>query len=155
MVKGVITMSSKSKVFLIDYIEIKGRKYYVDGKKVVLESTKEETNVALWLSKKLNQEIVILPKIKQPENIRTADYLIGKEYWDLKTISSNKNYAVYSRIRNQEEQASNFVLDISKSKLTIKAVIKQVNELYKLKNFKWLKKIIIKKKNNIEFVTRK
>ena len=142
------------KATLAEYVEVNGLKYFVDGKKVMFEPTTEELNTAFWLSKKLNKEVIILPKIKQPENIKTADYMIDNEYWDLKGISSNKNYAVYSRIRNQEEQASNFIIDISKSKLTIRAVTNQINELYKLKNFKWLNKFIIKKNNTIEIIVR-
>lgn len=134
--------------------EVNSRKYYVDDKKVVFETSNKELAIAVWISKKLNKKVEILPKVYQPENIRTADYLIDNENWDLKEIISNKNYAIYSRIRNQEKQAFNFIIDISKSKLTIKAATKQINELYKLKNFKWLKDIIIKKNNNYEYIKK-
>ena len=104
--------------------------------------------------KKLNKRIEVLPRVVLPKNIKTADYIIDGEFWDLKVISSNKNYAVYVRIRNQEKQSNNFIFDISQSKLTIKSVVKQLEDLYKLKNFKWLQKVIIKKNNSIEIIIR-
>jgi hypothetical protein len=42
----------KSKVELKDFVEVNGRKYYVDNKKVVFEPTKKELATAVWLSKK-------------------------------------------------------------------------------------------------------
>jgi len=129
-------------IILSKCVIVNGRKYIVDGSKVVFDQNKKEIHMALWLSQKLNKKIELLPRILQPENIQTSDYMIEGEYWDLKGIVSNKNYAVYSRLRNQNKQASNFIIDISKSKLTIKSVIYQVKELYKLKSFKKIKKIL-------------
>ena len=56
----------KSNIILKDYIEIEGCKLYVDNKKVVFEPTKKELEIALWLSKKLNKKVEILPKVHQP-----------------------------------------------------------------------------------------
>ena len=148
-------MNRKTKVVFKDYIEIDNHKYYVDGKKVVLEPSKKEIRLALWLSKKLSTEIVVLPRIKQPEGIKTSDYLIYGEKWDLKEIFSNRNDAAYNRIRRYKDQASNFIIDISNSKLTMKATKDQVVDLYQHKNYRWLNKIIIKKNNELEFVFRK
>ena len=142
---SVLTKPSKSKVELRDYIEINGHKYVVDGIKVVLDPNKREIQTALWLSKKLNKKIELLPRILLPEYIKTSDYLINDKYWDLKTIVSNRNDAIRNRIRNQENQALNFIVDISKSKLTLKSAEKQINDIFKLKGYKWLNKIILKK----------
>ena len=60
-----------------DYIEIDGYKYFVDGKRVVMEASKKEITVAKWLSLKLNKQIEILPRIALPKNRKTADYLIA------------------------------------------------------------------------------
>ena len=146
---------SKSKIELKDYIEINGKKYVVDGIKVIFEPSKKELHIALWLSKKLNKKIEVLPRIKQPEGINTSDYIINNENWDLKRIISNRNDAVRNIIRNHQKQASYFVIDITDSKLTIKATIKQINDIFNRKGYKWFNKAIIKKNNAIEFVNRK
>ena len=96
-----------------------------------------------------------MPRILLPEYIKTSDYLINNEYWDLKTIVSNRNDAIRNRIRNQEDQASNFIIDISKSKLTLKSAEKQINDIFLLKGYKWLNKIILKKNNEIKIIHKK
>jgi len=143
---------TKSKASLKNYVEVNGIKYYVDNRRVVFETTKKELAMAIWLSKKLNKKVEILPKVYQPENIKTADYLIAGEKWDLKEITSSRNNAVYSRIRKQKNQSPNFVIDISKSKLTIKSAIKQIDNL--AKDFNWLDKILIKKENEYEIIKK-
>jgi len=80
---------SKSKVSLKDYIEINGHRYIVDGIKVVFEPSKKELHTALWLSRKLNKKIEILPRIALPKNIKTSDYLINNEYWVIDFKPSN------------------------------------------------------------------
>ena len=40
------------------------------------------------------------------------------------------------------------VIDIGKSKLTIKSATKQINELYSKKSYNWLNKVVIKKHND-------
>ena len=150
-----LKLKNKSDVILSKYIEVNNRKYYADGKNVVFEPTKKELSIALWLANKLDETIIILPRIKQPEGVKTSDYIICNESWDLKEIISNRKDAVYNRIRNKKEQSTNFIIDISKSKLTIKAVVKQVNSIYQHKNYKWLNKIIIKKNDEIIFINRK
>ena len=122
----------KSKVELKDYIEINNRKYFVDGIKVIFEPSKKELHIALWLSKKLNKKIELLPRIVLPKNIKTSDYLIDGEYWDLKDIIS-----------------------ISKSKLTLRAAEKQLNDIFQLKGYKWLNKIVVKKNNEIIIINKK
>ena len=144
----------KSKVELKDYVEVDGRKYYVDNNKVVFEPTKKEIATAVWISKKLNKKVGILPRINVPSGIKTADYLLDNEKWDLKILVSNRNNAIYTSIRRDSKQASNFIFDISKSKLTIKAVVRQVEYLYKSKKLCWLNNVIIKKNNDIEIILK-
>ena len=142
----------KSKVTLKDYVEANGQKYYVDNKKVVFETTNKEISIAVWISKKLNKKVEILPKVYKPENIKTADYLIDNEKWDLKEITSSRNNAIYSRIRKQKDQSPNFIIDISKSKLTIKSVVKQINNLSK--DFNWVYMVLIKDRNEYEIIKK-
>ena len=66
----------KSNVVLKDSVEVSGRKYSVDNKKVVLEPSSREIATAVWLSKKLNKKVEILPRINKPEGIKTPDYFI-------------------------------------------------------------------------------
>ena len=146
---------SIAEVILLKYVEINGRKFYVDNKRVVIDPSKKELYMALWLSKKLGKRIEILPRVLIPERIKTSDYLIDGSNWDLKTISSNRNNAIYTSIRIRQEQSNNFIFDISNSKLTIKAVLKQMDGIYSMKGFNWVNDVIIKKNNTLEIIRRK
>ena len=103
--------------------------------------------MAIWLMQMFNSSVYILPKVLLPEGIKTADYLINNEKWDLKGVKSTRNTAIYTSIRKQERQASNFIFDISRTKVTIKPASHQVEDLFKHKDFKWFKKAVIKKNN--------
>ena len=43
---------------------------------------------------------------------------------------------------------------ISKSKLTVKATIKQIYGVFSMKGFNWINSVIIKKNNSIEIIKR-
>jgi len=58
--------------------------------------------------------------IEKYENNEEMIDLIDGQKWDLKEITSNRNNAIYTRIRHKKEQAHNFIFDIGKSKLTSK-----------------------------------
>ena len=73
----------------------------------------------------------------------------------MKTITSNRNDAIRNRIRNQENQAPNFIVDISKSKIALKSAEKQMNEIFQLKGYKWVKTIVLKKNNEIKIIYKK
>jgi len=145
----------KTSVVLKDYVEVNGRKFFVDGKNVVLEPSNKEIGVAKWLSKRLNQTVELIPRVNLPKNIQTSDYIIEGECWDLKVVNSNLNDAISSRVKNREKQAVNFVIDVSKSKLTMKASVNQINNLYKARDFRWLNNIIIKKNNDFQIISKK
>lgn len=72
----------------------------------------------------------------------------------MKIIISNSNRAVYASIRRQSKQSDNFIFDIGKSKLTTKAVRKQVEYLYNSRKLSWLNNVIVKKNNEIEIVIK-
>lgn len=58
-----------------NYFEHNCIKYYVDSKNVVLDYSKKEKEVALWLEETFRGEIYMLPRINKPDGIKTAGYL--------------------------------------------------------------------------------
>ena len=75
------------KYYVIDakYFCVGKKKYFVDGKRVVLDYSDKEKEIAKWLGKTFGWKIYMLPRINEPEGIQTADYLFKGEYWDLKS----------------------------------------------------------------------
>ena len=64
-------------------------KYNVDKKNVILDYSKQERRIALWLCNTFGSNVYMMPRINYPNGIMTADYLFKNEYWDLKTIKGS------------------------------------------------------------------
>ena len=145
--------SNSHEVKIRDYYEYDSVKYFVDGKKVVLDYSLNEKKVADWLENILGGELYLLPRINEPKGIRTSDYLYNDEYWDLKKMSCNaisKKRAVDNIIKNSKFQTENIILDISDSILSEKLILKQVKKLYTTSGREWIKCVLIVK--NFELI---
>ena len=86
------------------YFSFNNTKYEVDNKNVVLDYSKREKEIVLWIVNTFGGEIYLLPKVNNPEGIKTADYLWNNEYWDLKEILSNGKRALDNRINGTRKQ---------------------------------------------------
>ena len=73
-----------------------GKKYFVDGKKVIINPSKEELYIANWLTNIYKNVIYLLPRINIPEGISTADYFFADNYWDYKQINGDKKNTIDS-----------------------------------------------------------
>lgn len=136
------------------YFEYKGTKYEVDGKNVVLDYSEHEKEIAEWLEDTFGGEIYMIPRINYPEGISTPDYLWNSEYWDLKEIKGNSKQIFYHAVYKKKRQSSNFIFDVSSSKLSLEEVIDQIDSLYKRTDVPFVNKIIVKK-NNIFLVFKR
>lgn len=125
------------------YIDDNGNKYNVDGKHVILDPSQREIEVANMLGKLYGGKIRIIPRVNEPENIKTPDYIIKNEKFDLKEISGNGRNTLYDAIGKQRRQANNFIFDISKTELSEMEVINQIKNIYNSKHRTWVDKIIL------------
>lgn len=132
------------KVLNRNYFEQNNIKYKVDGKNVVLDYSKNEKEIAGWLEKTFGGEIYMLPRVNNPKNIETPDYLFRKEYWDLKEITGNGKHTLDSAIKKKKNQSQNFIFDIGSSEMNIMEAEKQINKIMSSKDRQWVKKIIVK-----------
>lgn len=131
------------------FIDDKGTKYIVDGKHVVLKLTKREVEVAKILGASIGGKVKIMPRISQPPGIKTPDYIIKNEKFDLKEITGSGKYVIEGNLRKKKKQSNNFVIDLTSSKIDFKEVERQVESIYISKRYLWINKIIIIKDNNI------
>lgn len=136
------------------YFDYQGSRYYVDGKNVVLDYSKEELEMAYFLKNTFGGEIYRLPKINKPNGIKTADYLWDNEYWDLKTITGSSNQTMFHAMYKQKRQCSNFILDISLSKLPFYAATDQVQKIFSRYDTIFINTIILKKNSNLKILKR-
>ncbi len=149
------TIKSSSKVIEAKFIKKDGIKYYVDGKNVILDYTKNELEIAKWLVSILGGTIYLLPRINYPENIKTADYLWNNEFWDLKEINGKGKNILDNRIKNYQNQSNNFILVIKNNKLSIKNIVLQINKIYNSPHRLWVNKIIIIKNSKLLMIIKR
>lgn len=137
------------------YYVHKGIKYKVYKKEVVLDYSKKEKEIAEWLENTFGGKIFILPKVNKPKCIKTADYLFKNEHWDLKEIYGKSRQVLYHAIYRKKKQSSNFIFDTSNSELDLGSLTNQVQELYSRKDLSFIRKIILKNKNEVKVYKRK
>ena len=133
-------------------VSIDGKTYYVDGKNVVLDTSKDEINIAEILCKKYGYNITCLPRINNPKNIQVADYLIDGVKFDLKQPTGSGKNVLYGMIHKKRKQANNFIFDISKTPLPNEEIERQITSIYSSDRTMFVDKIILFKDNEIQKV---
>lgn len=132
-----------------DYFDYDGVRYKVDGKNVVLDYSPGEKELAEWLENTFGGDIYMIPRINNPDGIQTADYLFKGEYWDLKTLTGSGKRILEDSIKRKRRQASNFIFDVTNSKIEENNLFGQLRKMYNSKSTNWVDKIIVKKDKNV------
>lgn len=145
----------KPKVVDAEYWEYNGTKYFVDGENVVLDYSKTEEKIAHQIANMFGVEVKLNPKIQKPKGIPAADYMINGVAYDLKEIEKDGNNNIDSAVKSAKRQASNFVLDYTKSKLTKSEIDRRLNRLYQNPFRYWVENIIVISNDVIEDVVTK
>ena len=142
------------KVKDLNIYEYDGIKYKVDKKNVVLDYSSKEKEVAEWLENKLGGELYMVPRINNPEGISTPDYLYKNEYWDLKEILGNGKRTIDTAIKKKQKQSHNFIIDISKSKMTNDQAISQLHNILDKKDRLWVDKLLLKRDDDLIIILK-
>lgn len=131
------------------FINDKGNKYIVDGKHVIMKPTEKEKEVAQLIGELYGGKIKIIPRVNEPEGIKTPDYMIKNRKYDLKEIYGNSKNTIYNTITKKKGQSDNFIFDISKTEMEEIEAIEQIQSIYKSKHKSWINEIILIKNNQI------
>lgn len=131
------------------YIDEFGNKYNVDGKHVILKPTKREIEVAKILGRIYGGKVRLIPVVLKPKGIKTPDYLVNNEKFDLKEPKGGAKTTIYDLFKHKSKQADNFIIDIYKSKLNRESSIRQAQNIFYSKHRKWIKTIILMDNNII------
>lgn len=133
---------------MLEYI-IDGNTYVVDGKKVLLDYSTHEKDIAQLIANETGKEIKMVPRITYPQGIQTPDYLIDGARFDLKTPLGNGKNTIYGMVKSKKRQANNFVICADKTELNIEELQQQILDIYHSKNTSFVDKIILVKDNKI------
>lgn len=137
-----------------DLFKYKGKTYRIDGKNIVLDYKKGEEIFANWLSKMTDKKIEMYPRFNKPDGFKSADYKIGKEYFDYKHTTGSSSQLIIHNLRGEEKQSNNFVVEITNKDIfnNQEEIIRQVNETFR--RYKWVKKIGIKTPDSFTMYSR-
>ena len=129
--------------------------YTVDGKNVLLDYSDKERRIAELLKEELGGKISMVPRVLNPQGISTPDYIFRNEAFDLKELSGTSKNLVHNAIAKKKRQASNFILDISKSPLDENEIIRQIEEVYWSRHTMFVQKIIVIKDGKIRKIYKR
>lgn len=138
-----------------NYWEYNGTKYFVDGKNVVLDYSAKENKIAHQIANMFGVEVKLNPKVYIPERIPSSDFRINNVNYDLKEINNNGNNNIDTAIKKGKKQASNFVLDYTKSSLTRSEIDSRLNRVYQNPHREWVENIILINNDVIEDIVTK
>lgn len=131
------------------FVDDDGTRYNIDGKHVILKPSEREIEVAKILGKSIGGRVSIIPRVSQPPGIKTPDYIINGEKFDLKQITGGGKYTVQGNLKGKAKQSNNFAIDISNAKFDIKKAQRQVENIYNSKHYLWINKIVLIKDDAI------
>lgn len=130
--------------------------YKVDGINVKLEYSVKEKNVGELLAQKYGKDVAMVPVIKGKYlKVSTPDYLIDGKRWDLKELNGESDNAIRNAIHKKEEQADNFIIDVSNYKKGISFIYAQVMDVFTKPNTSFVNSLIILKDGEILSVFKK
>lgn len=131
------------------FVDNLGTEYRVDGRYVILRPTEREIEVANILESLYGGEVNIIPRVNKPLNIKTPDYMINGEKFDLKQITGGGKYVIEGNLRKKKKQANNFILDLTDAKIDLREAQRQIESIYISKRYLWIDKIFVLKGNSI------
>lgn len=152
-----IISSSKNTVGEVkeqDFLKKDGIVYKVKGNDVVFNPDEEERKCAKILAKTFGEDVILLPKVNNPQKVKSADFLFRDDFLDLKTINkSNKKIAskdgIYNALKDCQKQSNDFILDITNYTHGKDMVYEQINKIYNSKHRSWVNKIYLLEKEKI------
>ena len=146
----------------LDYQEVKdapsvlknGKRYKTNQKnKIILENREKENGE--WFVKTFGGRIEYLPVINEDEGIECADYMYYKTKYskgifleEKETHERGKNI-FYHALEGKENQADTFLIDCTDSKFTKEEIYERLNRVFKYKETKYVKTVIIKRNNKL------
>ena len=139
--KKVPIENAKNADYLTEY-EVNGVAYKVDSKCVLLDHSEEEREIADILAKKYG-------RILYPQRIKTPDYLIEDEKYDLKSPTGSGKNTIYDLVRKSKAQADNFIICLDKTLLELKEVELQIKTIYSSRHTKNINEVILIRDGNI------
>ena len=146
----------KGKVNISDSVVVDGKKYTVSGNFVVQDHNETEIKIANMIAEKTGKNVSLLPRVNFPLGVKTADYEISNEFWDLKTIKGKTKNTLCNAIKNKKGQSDNFIFELTDIGLEPEKAIENIeNVIFKYDRYSFVKKVMVVNKEKIYKVFEK
>ena len=123
---------------------VNGVTYRVDGRNVQLDYKPYEKEIAELLRKEVGGEIFMVPRVNNPQGVKTPDYLFHGKGYDLKTLHSPKGKnPIFNRIKNAKGQSKNFILDLTDAGLDDDTIQNQLVKVFTDKSTEFVDEVVI------------
>lgn len=143
-------------IIKLEEYSVCGITYKVDNINVKQNNSRREIEVAQLLKDVFGGEIKLVPEINgKYTGVSTPDYIFKNQKWDLKELNGSGKDAVRDAIKKKYKQADNFIIDITKCKLTEKEVLKQAESVFSSNNTRFVNNLMIIKENEIISVLKR
>lgn len=107
-----------------------------------MDYSRHEKDVAKILANELDVTVKMVPRILYPLGVKTPDYMINGEKWDLKRVNSRGKNAFYNALRKGKKQADNFVIELT-GDYQNEWLEFQINSVLETKHFTNIRRLII------------
>lgn len=131
------------------YKDEQGNKYKVDNRNVKIKHTEKEKEIAKVLGRIYGGSVKLIPVVLNPKGIKTPDYIVNGEKFDLKEIFGNGKNTLDTAISKKKKQSNNFIFDISETAMNKDEVIRQIEKIYISNNRTWVDTTILIKDNEV------
>lgn len=135
--------------------KIDGKRYYVQGKNVVLSYTQDEYTTGELLSDFFGGLVEMVPRVNWPQNVKTPDYVVNGIRFDRKAPTGASKNTIKNNIGAAEGQANNVVLDLTKCGLDVNSALKYCKDAYSYNHLGFLDMLVVVRDGEIVKVFEK
>lgn len=134
-----------------------GVTYKVGGNKVVLDYSAREKEIAELLEKEFGGELYMVPRVNNPQGVRTPDYLFRGLSYDLKSLSENATEdTMFQRIKKSSNQSYRFIIDVTDAKkLSDEIINEQIKKVFSHKDTAFAKVVVVIKDMEVRLVAKR
>jgi hypothetical protein len=137
-------------------VTVGGVTYRVDGRNVQLDYKPHEKEIAELLEREVGGEIFMVPRVNNPQGVKTPDFLFHGKGYDLKTLHNPKGKnPIFNRIQNAKGQSKNFILDLTDAGLDEDFIQKQLEKVFSDKSTEFVDEVVVIRNGKIEKVLKR
>ena len=141
---------------LMEYTAPDGKVYRVHGRDVVLDYRPREKEIAELLEREVGGEIFMVPRVNNPQGVRTPDYIFHGKPYDLKTLKPNSTgKTMFSRAKKSAGQTGRIIFDVTAPAIPDSEVDEQIGRIFWSKDTQFVDEVVVIRDEKIIRVVRR